>query len=83
MSADEGSTMSNDDFYSRNLAETLLVLLDDQRRLTMVYLESTNKGGSRALLDDMEALLSLLSRDVESVRQRLDRGLRPQFAADR
>lgn len=68
--------------FTRNLVHILLELLDEQRRMATVCLEATNNGGSRVLLDDMEALLSCLSRDVESVRQDLACAASAQRVAD-
>jgi hypothetical protein len=63
-----------DALLSRNLVQSFLTLLDEQRRLAMMYLEAANRGASRVLLDDLDSLLSFMSRDVESVRQLLAQG---------
>jgi hypothetical protein len=63
--------MPEHDTHTRSLVQSFLVLLDEQRRLAMVYLETVNRGGSRTLLDDLDSLVAFVSRDVEAVRSLL------------
>ncbi|MBA2964270.1 MULTISPECIES: hypothetical protein [Ramlibacter] len=66
--------MPEHDTHTRSLVQSFLVLLDEQRRLAMVYLETVNRGGSRTLpadLDDLDSLVAFVARDVEAVRRLL------------